>query len=175
MTVVIVIMFRYHRNSCNCAIAVLILTRSFDVISFLLRLADISFASRIIYNIKSIFKAKKKFKGAPLIRSHSSETSLFRVKYTGGISKLGNQDITGVFQSLTVKVTPNQFILDSLITLTLFQCRKIADAGHENNSIYEGYFLGRSREETVYVLDAFTLKKYIPCAAFKDFLEKCEG
>lgn len=134
LTVVVVVMFRYHENSCNCAIAVVFLTRGYDVISFLLRMTDASFARRIFDNIKSIFKTKRKVKGAPLMRANSSESSLFRTKYSGGFQKLGGQDISGVFQSLSVKVRPRQFILDSLITLSLFQCRKISDLENGDNS-----------------------------------------
>mmetsp|Transcript_5323 Transcript_5323/g.9767 ORF Transcript_5323/g.9767 Transcript_5323/m.9767 type:complete len:157 (-) Transcript_5323:973-1443(-) len=130
LNVVVVILFRYHSGNCNCAIVVLFMTRGYDTYSFFLRMTDFAFTSRIFYNIKRLFKPRqKKLKGPKLVRKNSSETTLFRTKYTGGLQKLGNQDITGVFQSLTVK-----FILDSLITLTLFQCRQIADSENGEQS-----------------------------------------
>jgi hypothetical protein len=127
LTVVIVVLYVSHGESCNYDIAVLFLTRGYDIFSILMRLVDGAFVKRIASNFKAVL-TQKSFKGSPLFHRKHSEASLFRAKYSGMLSKLGGQDMSGVFQSLSVKVTHSQFIMDSLITLTLFQCRKIEDA-----------------------------------------------
>jgi hypothetical protein len=129
LTVIIVVLFLYHSDSCKFDVTVLFLTRGYDIFSILLRLVDRAFVKRIASKFKAMF-TQKNLKGSPLLHRRLSEASLFRVRYSAGLDKLGGQDMSGVFQSLSVKVRHSKFIMDSLITLTLFQSRKIEDAQH---------------------------------------------
>lgn len=161
-----VVLFRFKKNDCDSDITILFLSRGYDCLSLLLRLTDLAFASRILLNVKGVFMSRKQPTATHLVRAMSRETDIFISRNNGGLGKLGDQDVTGVFQSLSVKVKPIQFILDSLITLTLFQCHKIADAQSEGSS---------SNHELVYFLEANTLKKLIPFSEFGDLLKKCKA
>jgi hypothetical protein len=173
LSLVMVVLFTFKKNDCDSDIAILFLSRGYDCISLLLRLTDLAFASRILLNVKGVFKNRKQPTAKHLVRTRSRETDIFISRNYGGLGKLGDQDVTGVFQSLSVKVMPRQFILDSLITLTLFQCHKIADAARHSE---EAQLVGSSsNNELVYFLEANTLKKLIPFSEFGDLLKKCKA
>jgi uncharacterized membrane protein len=73
------------------------------ITSSVMRLVDRAFVKRIASNFKAMFTQKNP-KESPLLHRRLSEASLFIVRYSARLDKLGRQDMSGVFQSLSVKV-----------------------------------------------------------------------